>query len=108
MNEQSNSSQTPLLVLRVEGSLTDEQHRMLHQSLEPLAKKLGAVAALEEPGVTIRMEPNPQSLLSAISQLVQTQAKQTQAISQLTEAIQMMLLEEGLDEEAIPTTLDGR
>lgn len=108
MNAHNNSSQTPLLVLRVEGSLTDEQHRMLHQSLEPLAKKLGAVAALEEPGVTIRLEPNPQSLLSAISQLVQTQAKQTQAIGQLTEAIQMMLLEEGLDEEAIPTTLDGR
>lgn len=108
MNEQSNLSRTPLLVLRVEGSLSDERHRMLRQSLEPLAKKLGAVAALEEPGVTIRLEPNPQSLLSAISQLVQAQAKQTQAISQLTEAIQMMLLEEGLDEEAIPTTLDGR
>lgn len=108
MNAHNSSSQTPLLVLRVEGSLTEEQHRILHQSLEPLAKKLGAVAALEEPGVTIRLEPNPQSLLSAISQLVQTQAKQTQAIGQLTEAIQMMLLEEGLDEEAIPTTLDGR
>lgn len=108
MNEQSSLSQTPLLVLRVEGSLSDEQHRMLHQSLEPLARRLGAVAALEEPGVTIRLEPNPQSLLSAISQLVQTQAKQTQAIGQLTEAIQTMLMEDGLDEEAIPTTLDGR
>lgn len=108
MNEQNNLSQTPLLVLRVEGSLTDDQHRMLHQSLEPLAKKLGAVAALEEPGVTIRLEPNPQSLLSAISELVQTQTKLSQSISQLSEAIQAMLMEEGLDEEAIPTTLDGR
>lgn len=108
MNAQNNSSQTPLLVLRVEGHLTDDEMRHIHKAMEPLAKRLGAVAALEEPGVTIRLEPNPQSLLSAISQLVQTQAKQTQAISQLTEAIQMMLMEEGLDEEAIPTTLDGR
>lgn len=108
MNAHNNSSQTPLLVLRVEGSLTDEQHQILYQSLEPLAKRLGAVAALEEPGVAIRLEPNPQSFLSAIGELVQTQMKLTQSNIQLSEAIQAMLMEEGLDEEEIPTTLDGR
>jgi len=108
VNAHNNSLQTPLLVLRVEGSLTEEQHQMLHRSLEPLAQKLGAVAALEEPGVTIRLEPNPQSLLSAINELVQTQTKLSQSISQLSEAIQAMLMEEGLDEDSIPTTLDGR
>lgn len=111
MNEPKHSSAMPLLVLRVEGHLTKEQHQSLMPGLEMLAQRLNAVAAVEQPGATIRLEANPQALLDSslaltesVSQLVEAINLQTQTMQDLIEALQ----EEVGDDEDEYATLDGR
>lgn len=110
MNEPQNSSNRPLLVLRVEGKLDEAGRQRMMPGLEALANTLNAVAAIEEPGATIRMESNPQALLDSslaltesVSQLVRVIRRQTQVMQELIDALQ----EDGDDEGAF-TTLDGR
>ena len=111
MNEPQNSSNKPLLVLRVEGQLTEADRQKMMPGLETLAKTLNAAAAIEEPGATIRMESNPQALLDSslaltesVSQLVKAIRIQTQVMQELIDALQ----EDGDDGEVSFATLDGR
>lgn len=111
MNELQSSSNRPLLVLRVEGHLAEADRQRLMPGLETLAKTLNAVAAIEQPGATIRMESNPQALLDSslvltesVSHLVKAIRRQTQVMQELIEALQ----EDGEGDEVEFATLDGR
>lgn len=113
MKEQKPSSALPLLVLRVESLLTQEQQKKMMQSLEELAKRVGAIATLEQPGASVRLEANPKALLDSslaltesVSQLVDSINLQTKTMQELIEA-----LYEGGDEDEDEdeyATLDGR
>lgn len=111
VKEPKPSPALPLLVLRVESLLTQEQKTKILPALEDLAKRVGAVAAIEQPGSTVRMEANPQALLDtslalteSVNRLVKAISLQTETMQELIEALQ----EEDDGEEDEFTTLDGR
>lgn len=116
MKEQKDSSDKPLLVLRADRLLSKEQREQLALSLERLASQLGAVAVLEEPGMSVSLRPTPQALLDAILELTESNKQVTRSILMLASsvreqaaAIEAMMLDEGLSDDGEGfTTLDGR
>lgn len=120
MNAQRNSSDKPLLVLRADRLLSKEQREHLAPFLEKLASQLGAVAVLEEPGMSVSLQPNPQVLLDAMVdamvELTESNKQVTRSILMLASAvreqaaaIEALLMDEGLSDDGEGfTTLDGR
>lgn len=116
MKEQKNSSDKPLLVLRADRLLSKEQREQLAPSLESLASQLGAVVVFEEPGMSVSLHPNPQALLDAIHELIESNKQVTRSILMLASAVreqaaavEALLMDEGMsDDDEGFTTLDGR
>lgn len=115
MKEQSNFSDKPLLVLRADRLLSKEQREHLAPFLEKLASQLGAVAVLEEPGMSVSLQPNQQALLNAIFELTESNKQVTRSILMLASAVreqaaavEALLMDEGMSDDEGFTTLDGR
>lgn len=115
MNEQNNSSEKPLLVLRVDRTLKAAQRGHLTLSLERLASQLGAVAVIEEPGTSVFLQPDPQVLLDAMKELTESNKQVTRSILMLASAVreqaaavEALLMDEGMSDDEGFTTLDGR
>src|SRR5690554_5784436 len=87
VNEQNNSSDKPLLVLRADRLLSKGQREQLAPFLEKLASQLGAVAVLEEPGMSVSLQPNPQALLDAMAELTESNKQVTRSILMLASAV---------------------
>lgn len=115
MKEQSNFFDKPLLVLRADRLLSKEQREHLAPFLEKLASQLGAVAVLEEPGISVSLQPNQQALLNAILELTESNKQVTRSILMLASAVreqaaavEALLMDEGMSDDEGFTTLDGR